>query len=288
MSPIVMQKRFFLPPKLPMAPVMLVALGLLSACASVPSFKPSKPIDQSKSLQEGLLLCNEYKLPPDPKRPVTLRPFLSCLDDLKDRFPSEAAGSVAFRTFLKEFDQSYGALSDDTWTERMGVEIEVAVHAVLRALWQPEAPTVTPLERDLVLRNFPITARQLDASKWTVATQAVFDPKLESLKAGVASLSEGESLLENQAAPIEAQQSSEVGVLCNAYFHLKRETAYLGNLWRDQFDFSLLAPQSQVSAAVREKYSKKLDDALRELENLRPQIAEARVKESFRVLACRH
>jgi len=269
---------------------MILAGGLLAlgACASVPAFKPSKPINQAQSLQEGLLLCNEYRLPVEPKRPVTLRPFLSCLDDLQDQFPGAANGSLAFKTFLTEFHLSYSVLSDARWTQRLGTELDVAIHAVLRALWQPATPTVTPLERELVLQNFPATAQRLGAANWTVATQAVFDPQLEALKAGVASFSEGEALQESQAVGVSVQQSPEVGILCEAYFRLRRETNYLSNLWRDQYDFSMLAPQSPVSATVRAKYTKRLDDALRELEILRPQIAEARVKDSFRVLACRH
>jgi hypothetical protein len=262
-------------------------LAFVGACASVPSFKPSKPLDQAPSLEEGLLLCNEYRLPAEPKRPVTLRPFLSCLDDLKDRFPAAAAGNVGFTTFRDEFHLLYGHLNDQNWTTRLGTEVEVAIHAVLRALWQGNRPTVTPLERDLALKNFPLTAKTLDAQQWNVASNATFDPKLEALKAGVASLTEGERLEERQAGQVGAAESSRVSELCSEYFRLKRETVYLSNLWRDQFDLALLAPQSPLSTSVREKYTRRLDGALRELEELRPKIADARAKESFRVLACR-
>lgn len=246
----------------------LIALCGLASCASVPSFKPSKPLDQSSSLQEGLLLCNEYRLPDEPKRPVTLRPFLSCLDDLKAKFQAAATGNQAFEAFLTEFHQNYGRLSDAIWTPRLGTEIEVAVHTVLRALWQGERPTVTPLERELVLKNFPLSAKPLDAVDWNVSTHATFDPGLEQLKAGVASLSEGEGLQEGRAGAVGSEQSTSVAVLCQDYLRLKREAVYLGNLWRDQFDISLLAPQSPIGASVRDKYRRRLSDAMRDLEYL--------------------
>jgi hypothetical protein len=265
--------------------VILINLLFAAGCASVPPFSPSKPVTEATSLQEGLLLCNEYKLPAEPRRPVTLRPYLTCLDELKERFPGPATASTAFTTFRDEFDRNYGQLTDATWTPRLGTEIEVAVHAVLRALWQTERPSVTPLERKLVLQDFPATARSLGAESWNVASGATFDPELEHLKAGMSSLADGEAPV---SAGISASQGPLTATLCQEYLRLMRETVYLSHLSQDQYDFSQLAPQSPMSTAVREKYRQRLDNALRELGELRPKIEDARVKQGFRVLACRH
>jgi hypothetical protein len=260
---------------------------VLGGCASVPAFKPSKPIEEAKSLQEGLLLCNEYRLPTEAKRPVTLRPFLNCVDDVQDRFRSEAAGSPQFETFRDEFHTLYGTLSDQTWSERLGTELEISLHTMLRALWRTEKPTVTPLERELVLRNFPITAERLNAASWTVSSSLALDPKLETLRAGVGALGGGDQRQEAVASQRSVGASNEVIDLCRRYFRIRDEVHYLDGLWRDQYDLTLLAPHTSISSAVRDKYTRHLDAASHELEDLRPKIAQARANGSFRVLACR-
>jgi hypothetical protein len=260
---------------------------LFLGCASVPPFAPSKPLDQAKSLQEGLLLCNEYRLPSEPKRPVTLKPFLNCLDDLADQFPAASSGYGAFHDFKNEFHMLYGTLTDQSWSERLGIEVEIAIHTSLRALWQESKPTVTPLERALVLQNFPLTAKRLDAANWNVASNVSLDPHLESLKAGLAALSESQTRQEGTSVSLGVDQGPHQAELCRRYLKLQAESNYLNGLWRDQYDFTLLVPRSPISAAVRDKYLRHLSAAVRELQDLSPEIADARAKAGFRVLACR-
>lgn len=270
-----------------------VALSvLLPACAHVPAFRPSRPLAEAPSLPEGLLLCHEYRIPPAPERPVVLRPFLDCLDELQERFPAEAAADDGFRAFRQEFHSSYATLGiggNESWSARLGIELDLAIHAILRALWQPARPMATAFERELVLRDFPSVARRLEATGWGIEPtdgRATFDPRLERLKAGLAGLGAANLPAERALVAEDPMSAGEVALLCGRLQKLKDEVRYIDALRLDVRDFLHLQPRDPLTHAIAGKYSFRLDAAMRELEELRPKIADARAKGRFRVLAC--
>ena len=277
--------------------ILLGKIGLLGfaalsmSCAHVPTFRPSQPIENVPSLHEGLVLCHEYRMPPASKRPVDLKPFLNCLDELRDRFPAVAASEESFRVFQEEFQLSYHGLNEERWSERLGQELELSVHAVLRALWQVGTPVVTGFERELVIRNFPSTAQRLHAMDWEITNHASFDPQLEKVKAGVASFSgDPRQLTESKesSAQQDAAQTLESAALCERYLRLFSDIRYLAALRRDLQDLVAFQPNHPLAQSIRSKYDARLNAALRETEGLRPKIADGRAKGSFRVLACRN
>jgi hypothetical protein len=96
--------------------------GFLGAgCASIPPFQPSQPLDQATSLNEGLFLCNEYRMPVPALRPIYLKPFLSCLEELNKSFdPAET--QLTFQTLQKELRKNYNLTEEVEWTPQLGVD----------------------------------------------------------------------------------------------------------------------------------------------------------------------
>jgi hypothetical protein len=68
---------------------LLLSFGLI-ACSTVPSFKPSRPVQETSTLSESLLVCREYQITgKDPSRRVSsLVPWIDCLDDTFERYPN--------------------------------------------------------------------------------------------------------------------------------------------------------------------------------------------------------
>jgi hypothetical protein len=255
-----------------------LAVIAMGGCASVPAFHPSQSLDAVPSLYEGLLLCHEYRLPAEPSRPVLLRPYLDCLDTLAERYPASAVGRLGrppFATFRDEFHLLYGLQNDVSWTPRLGVEIEIAAQAALKGLWRGDGPppTLTAFQREVLLKNFPATSKQLRVTTWPVSDAVAFDPKLETLKAGLAALEE------KGAGPPE---------WCTRLSKLRSETRYLAALSRDIGDVSLLDSRDSVTGAVRSRLEKRLANALHEVDELRtqPQVGPSAGRHEDTVLAC--
>ncbi|MCM2279617.1 MAG: hypothetical protein NDJ89_16200 [Oligoflexia bacterium] len=282
-----------IPPTAPFgAFFLLLSFAHLAGCASVPHFAPSRSLETVPSLQEGLMLCNEYRLPRPSERPVELKPYVECLDTLARRFPD--AGPEAVAAFREELTLQYRLLREAHWSPGLALELESAIHAVLRALWRvpPAEPAqlpgkaplgYTPSERELALKHFPRTAQQLGARDWPVSSSSVVDPRLEAAQAGLAGLLEERREVETQSVtPAELERRAR---LCERVRDLRSELAYLEMLWRDQRDIAELGPQPGLRA-IRERYSRRLEGAERQLSELRARIAEARARQGFNAQDC--
>jgi hypothetical protein len=270
--------------------VLAGALTLGAACASAPRFAPSSPIEESWSLHEGLLLCDEYDPPRPMERPIALKPFVDCVDELADRHGEQ--GSAAFSLLRRELQSQYDTFHDSMWSPAMGSEVAVATHAALRAVWReglddrarPPGLLYTPQEQELVLRHYPRTAAAVGASAWKVSSAAAFDPKLERLRAGLTSLSG--SALEASArsgGPSEARLGTR---LCQEYLDLRSEAAYLSSLLRDYRDMTRLAPEDDGAERVRRRYVEGLGRAVAALRQLEPRVRAARAEGYLRLQAC--
>lgn len=243
----------------------------LGSCAGTPKFQPSEPIERTRSLNESLLLCDEYRLPVPATRPMALKPYLDCLDEVAQRFPS-ARLSENFHAFRDEFHRHYDRIEEDLWTPEQGVAYEIAVHAILRSLWRGEEFTgeFTPAERENVVRVFPRMARKLEASQWKVSTQASFDPNLEWLRAGITSLmSPRDELAALSAEPLPPGEQVTTPDLCGRYDRLKTQADALESLRLEEVALARIAPRSPERSAARESYYRRLETANGELESLR-------------------
>lgn len=263
----------------------------LGGCASAPRFEPSRPIPESRSLREGLLLCDEYEAPVEDHRVISLRPYLDCSQELAERFPEQAVGD--FDLFLRELRKTYGSLKDWYWTPELGAQIRTAIRALYRALWQGrrgEGGATAPYtqeERSAVLKHFPKTAEALGARRWHVfggelAGQAAYDPDLEALRAGVASLAPRRP----SPAVVPSEAETPVAAICLRVEELTHRLEYLGSLWLDQREMTALAPNSEVSDLARRKYQRALDQATEELNLLRREIFDLRANGTVREFAC--
>ncbi|OFZ52674.1 MAG: hypothetical protein A2428_01330 [Bdellovibrionales bacterium RIFOXYC1_FULL_54_43] len=263
------------------------AIGVLvMACASVPAFHPSVPLENATSLPEALVLCNEYRASIPAKRPVSMLPYVKCVDRVAELFPTRL--TRGFLVFKEELHFQYDLLKEADWTPQKGVDLETAIHAVFRALWrnEPRMNSYTVAERQLVMQLFSKTADALNAAQWNVSQAAALDPQLETLRAGFAALSEPPHE-KNRAAELSARNSGRTARLCEQILHLKTEIGYLGSLWRDLLDMTDLAPGNETSLQTRERYETRLRLAGSELETLRARVREAESSFGFKVRQCR-
>ncbi len=256
----------------------LMAL-LWASCASVPDFEPRIPIDQAGSLREALLQCETYRVPPDADRPIVLRPFVDCVDQAAAAYPTEQDHS--FRIFHQELKHRYDLLRDLFWRPELARELEVAIRAALRGLWQIspasgalQPPGYSDEELRTLTRYFPETSNELDVRTSRTARTLFVDRRLEALKAGVASLQE--ALPPSSPSQVAPDELPEIGALCRRLHALTEEARYLDSLWRDQQELNLFAPQDPSLARLRERYGKRLDSALSSLESLKSDFAGAR------------
>lgn len=155
----------------------------LLSCASTPPFTPSKPLEAAKTPQEGLFLCNEYKISPqNARRIAALKPYLNCLDDLSERF-NHFQEIPQIRDFQQELQSRFDLLDDSYWNERLASQFELAIHAALRGLWRPKQipPTYTWPEKNALTDIFPKTANHLSTSELKISASREVDPKFEKL-----------------------------------------------------------------------------------------------------------
>ena len=273
--------------------LFLLGLTSLPSCAS-PSFQTSQPLETAQSLPEALRLCDEFSLPEKPTRPVMLRPLVECVSRAGKLFSGSA--SEDFQTFAEELRQLYADQNGLSWTPRTGLEIEVAAHAILRQLWGAGAAdrsqlATTSTEREMVLRHFKITARAIQAEKWSTGAEPVLEPRLESLRALVAGLADSPREAGNPAKIAPGPGPGNValfGTLCERYGQLTSELKYLSSLWQDLVDMTLIDPQSALNERARRRYFARLDRAVADGQQLRIDMQRGRESAGFRLSACRH
>lgn len=242
-------------------------LGVLSThlggCATAPHFQPSLPIEKSGSLEEGLLLCGEYRVEAVASRPISLRPFLDCMDDAAASHPGPR--TEGFLVFRDELRQKFEQIREEEWSAPRAERLDVAVHSVLRTLWRGsrfEGRFSKP-ERAAVLAEFPRTSQVLKASQWAVdpkrpESSGVMDPGLEKLRAGVNAV----SLLQKDR--LEFQPELRQGLE-----NLIQEAEYLGALWEDLLALRALGDAGEPRRKVEERYRTRLETARNLLEKTR-------------------
>jgi hypothetical protein len=242
----------------------LSALGfaLLPGCASVPRFEPSTPLAGAGSLRQALLLCDEYTLEGEAVRPVSMKPWVTCLNDAGRLFEEDAFSR--FSIFRKELERFYQGIEEDAWTPELSREVEASVHAVLRTLWRGERPGVYEwIERAAVRAHFPRTARALNARSWAIsdsgsqrhpAEPARIDRAFESLNAGLNDL--------------ESKKVGSTSQMAPRLMRLRSDLAFLKELRRDAWELEKLNPDSPVLAGLQSRYQDRLLIARAELTSL--------------------
>ena len=230
------------------------------------------------------MLCSEYHVPWPAERPVVLKPFLDCMDQVAEWHGLTQTGYL--EKFREEFHNVYDSTKDAYWKPLDGFEFDVAVHAIFRAIWSSDGtPQVfTAGEQELVLKRFPLTAKAIGAAQWKTSKENVTDRRLETLKAGVLALF-GQAPSNEQTASASAARSVPDSKLCDRLLRLRSEVDYLEKLWRDQYEMTQLAPESAASVSARERYQQRIQAAEVSLEELRPQVRSAR-KSGFQKSAC--
>jgi hypothetical protein len=161
------------------------------------------------------------------------------------------------------------------------MEWDAAIHALLRTLATHGSTNFYTLaEKELVLTHFPRTAAAVGAAKWRTREVPRLDARLETLRAGIASLDRGAGEGPVWGSSEGARQTAE---LCVRLSRLRGDANYLGLLWRDQYDVIQMAPRTHLAEIIGEKYRARLDVASHELEGLR---LEVRKDPAFRGSAC--
>jgi hypothetical protein len=223
-------------------------------------------MQETRTLEEALVICNGYHLPIPSERVIALKPYLDCLQDASDRHPIQVMNR--FVTFQKELQLKYDNLHDDEWTPRRGMEIENSIHAVLRALWRglPKPNRATESEREGVLREFPMTAEALQAKDWVVTKKVVVDPQLELLRASFDGFKNAGTMDEElRRTPSEA--------FCKRLIHFGQEVDYLTELWKDVLDIG--PDRATLKSELGERYHARIEVAEVERDWLRAETDRA-------------
>lgn len=250
-------------------PGFLAACGiaLFAGCVSAPKFEPTRELSEAQSLNESLLLCDQYQIPSDAGRAVAFRPFLDCVEESVGRHSPDPTHPVW--RFVKDLELRYSTLSEAEWTPQLGSELEAAVHAILRSLWREEnILEATQNEKNQALRHFRQTAALLGAARWRVVPAVRLDPDLENLRAGVASLS---SLRTSKAASQRSlgEGSAPTDEVCQKLAELQKQVAYLVALWQDRQDIRQLEPKSSLPEPLQSRYLTQLKEASDQLQLFR-------------------
>ncbi len=247
------------------AKTLLILLNFalwMGGCASKPRFQPSAPVENTRTVQEALLLCDQYHAPPDAVRPIALAPYLDCVDDAAARHRDTAP--EAFLAFRRELHSRYSSLSDSEWSPSVKREIELAIHALFRVLWSEGGwrPRVTEAEKKAVLRHFPILADRFAAESWSPHRVVFLDPELEAAKARLA------ALRKSKGDPVRTLSPSAVTQLCLQFAKIEDEVGYLHALWDDLSEMVRLDPRNEVRGRVEQKFRDRIRNVLLRLEEL--------------------
>jgi hypothetical protein len=241
---------------------LVLTMCATAACATVPTFTPERPLREAGSLPEALHLCGQYEVPKPIERPVAIRPYLDCLDEAAAVFAWSPASWPGFMLFRRELEHEYALLNGETFSVARAEAMETAIRAVLRTLWRGERLTAaategdaepvsdepyTEAERRAVRDLFPQTGAFLGARDWITSPTVALSPELEKLRASIAGLA--------AVATSGARFADRIGQApeCERLRALKRESRYLGQVWRDREGFARVAPGSgEAMAADRE------------------------------------
>jgi hypothetical protein len=265
--------------------VLRILLGALviavcCSCSSVPTFRSSTPVASAASLEEALLLCQEYKISLNDTRANAVWPYRKCLNEASAHFPSVIYRE--FDGFLNELNFRSDVLRDDEWGDAAAARWTLAVRALLRVM-SNGGYGVSLEEKSAIITVFPWTARALDVASWPVASVEV-DPGLWKLQAGIAGIFS--SSLDSGAATPGAPDSREAFELCIRLKRLKGEVDYLAGLWQDQRNMARIDPDYPGLNGLAKRYDCRLVKAQEELTTLRERIKVASQAGRFRVSGC--
>lgn len=204
----------------------LLAL-MLGGCASVPDFRPSSPLGESETLEEGLLLCHEYEMPLLARRPVAMKPYVQCVNELLRLSEGWGAPSVQFQVFRRELNQFYDGHNDWTWREAKAPRIQKAIRGAMKGLWRGSLGGSYSDDEASALREFlPRTARVLGASRWKAESAGGgFHRGLERLKARANGLARAD-------ASASAERPGTTGVAPGLSAGIRYLNSYWGDLVR--------------------------------------------------------
>jgi hypothetical protein len=168
--------------------------------------------------------------------------------------------------FRDELRSNYAVLPGAGWSPEIGRDFDVAIHAILRAIWRGEfSDDFTKAEKQTVMQVFPVTAQWLGARTWHSVEKTVLDRRLEALRAGAAGLV-GHF---RRAAMQTHEPLTETGIaLCRDFRKFKDDVNYLVALWNDQKDIIELGIDGEQFVELVQKYEKRLQEARDRLESL--------------------
>jgi hypothetical protein len=169
------------------------------------------------------------------------------------------------------------------WNPQLGMEYEIAIHAIARKISHGDFPygTFTPREQEFALRYFPKTASLLNARNWKISIPAEFDPELVKLFAGIAALLPRENNLLLQAStPVEpGHDQTQLAKNCEDIRELKENADQLHGLWKDLKIFAHLFAEKAAPAEPQKvptsfqqtlaRYRKLMTDAKEKLKRFR-------------------
>src|SRR6185437_10553007 len=143
--------------------ILALFLTLLAACASVPRFDELKQVPKSATLQEALWICGGYRLPDPARRPVDLKPLVECVNQAAERHPphDDVRFQSALPEFQRELNSGYSYLRDSNWSAQLGRELDAAIHAGLRILWESPGAVhvIAEREQEALAAHFPAFSR---------------------------------------------------------------------------------------------------------------------------------
>lgn len=256
--------------------------SILSSCSTSSRFRTSRPVEETRFIEEAMLLCHEYRLPTPADRPESLDPMVNCVNRAREKHELNKEHPVSI--FAEELTQIATSRKnpriegENPWSPQLGRNLELATHALLRAMWRSAVDSGTFLagEKEAALKHFPETTAALQAEQWETGQPVPrLDPELESLKAAFSGTisAQKEEVKKRPAPPACGAAETRQLALRGRISELKEDILELDRTWAELQNLAGLDGSQKLGRSLQESYGEDLWAAIQELEHLRAAFA---------------
>lgn len=141
--------------------LFLISAFTLTACSSVPDFRPSKPVEEASSIEQAIDICGEYEIKGDqnasgraePARVITLVPWIRCFETVFRKYP-ESRTFDSFVAFFRALQAKHDSAQGTDEAIIDWLVMNYAVDASLRHMKNKRLPFSVP-ERKAIETQLP-------------------------------------------------------------------------------------------------------------------------------------
>ncbi len=152
---------------------LAIVLSGITACSSIPNFRPSKPVEEATSFKEAVEICAQYSIPVEndsagQTKPLAIRevliPWMRCMETT---FRTQAGSreSEAYAIFYHELSKTHvhlPAKGEVVAVADMNVSVAAIFRSVLAGL-ESKKYSFTSVERKAIKNVLPSFSLYLDS-----------------------------------------------------------------------------------------------------------------------------